>query len=464
MRAREFLRLILESTDEQIKSDLDVIAQAADSDPNIAKQANLGLLSILAFAKKALGINSNEQSIQEDSTTDSTIAELEKILKDYKGQMPPAVVKQINDKIDTLRNQIVAAERSATHQGFNAATGLNPNAIDITLDKVNTDISGKLSALSQIPGAMRATFVQALVNLVTTKVAKFQEIMSFLDACATPDRLIDMPGYLSRDSSGEILPPNDPNYKILKKLAEVNSGSGHSSSGQGEWMFVIAGKGTTKANPGDIEVEGIGKVEVKASSTKEGRSGLTDFTLSSGKQDAENARKFFVKTVNSTLGKEVISNKGASQGGVSSLNPKTVARLNPYFEEMNTKAPGSVQNMVRGMYAIVMPETVEVEQLKLKVDNIINSIDPTGIINLEKVSGPTAALAAAYYKWSNQHTGLMLINVPNMKYSVITDPESIQTLMGKAGLLSISSVFEFRKLPGALTFTREVPKVPKTKK
>jgi hypothetical protein len=54
-----------------------------------------------------------------------------------------------------------------------------------------------------------------------------------------------------------------------------------------------------------------------------------------------------------------------------------------------------------------------------------------------------------------------MINVPNLEYSVITDPENIKNLMGEAGELSLSSVFEFRNLPGAISMTRTSPKIKK---
>ena len=98
-----------------------------------------------------------------------------------------------------------------------------------------------------------------------------------------------------------------------------------------------------------------------------------------------------------------------------------------------------------------MPET----QLDPYIKKIAEAINPDGTVELEKMYGPTATLAAAYYKLSNQHDALLLLNIPTLSYTVVNDPNEMANLMKKdASYLTMSSIFDFRANPGAITFKR----------
>lgn len=121
--------------------------------------------------------------------------------------------------------------------------------------------------------------------------------------------------------------------------------------------------------------------------------------------------------------------------------------------EMNQKSPGSVQSTFKKMWQTIMPEP----ELAPYIDKIVAAIDTSGEVRLENLYGPTAVLAAAYYKLANQHDVLLLLNIPTLSYTVITDAEQMGNLLNQeAAELTMSSVFDFRDNPGAVTFKRVV--------
>ena len=351
---------------------------------------------------------------------------------------------------------IDAIEAQASKEGVTLGVSLarDPDAV---MGNVNEQIEDLLSRLPQIPEDVKTVVADACFG-VFRKTKQIQPILNFLKDCASPDRPIDLPNIIKNGGSGKLLQPNHPYYQIVLQLAKLNPGSGNSASGQGEWMLVLAGSDTKKMHPGDIGV-GKMKVEIKASDTKEGKSSLTDFVLNSKKMPVAQARKILVDSINNTLGRKEVGTGRASEGGISALNDKTLTRLNPLFVEMNRKSKGSVQNTFRKMWETVMPEP----ELKPYINSIVKAIDSDGTVRLEQLYAPTAILAAAYYKLSNKHDILLLLNIPTLSYTVVDDPTSIASLLNQESVeLTMSSIFDFRDNPGAITFKRVVASKIKT--
>jgi len=327
---------------------------------------------------------------------------------------------------------------------------------DAVFENIKTDIHKKVQALHQIPKEIQNSLETALVGVVYHKVAKAEIMFQFLEDCASDStKPIDLPAMVASGGSGQLVDGSNPYFQILAELAKLNPGSGNAASGQGEWMLVLAGKNTKKIHPGDIAIaqgQGDLKIEVKASSTKEGKSKLSDFVLSCGKLDVKRAKEIMHNRTEEILG---------TPRTVPALNPKNIALLNPeVFIPMNAKIKGSVQKMFLDMYTAIAPEP----SMQPYIDSIIKEILPTGEIDLDKMYGPVATLAAKHYQLINKHNSLLLLNIPTLGYSVVTDPKEMLALMGHEQLITMSSIFDFRPNPSALaTFTKIVAKSRKKK-
>jgi hypothetical protein len=351
-----------------------------------------------------------------------------------------------------LQAYLDAIKSQASKEGITTGVALarDPDAV---IQDLNTQINDRLKKLPQIPAEVRSAVAkEAFDTIRQTKNSK--AVLAFLDACVHNDKPIDLESIINKGGSGRLVDPSNPYFEIIRHLAKINPGSGNSSTGQGEWMLVLAGKNTKKISPGDISVGNV-KVEVKASDTKEGKKSLTDFVLNSQKLPLEQAKSHLVNYINNVLGKKAVSVGTATQGGISQLNNITLKRLNPLFVEMNKIKPNSVQEAFIETWRIIMPDTA----LDPYIKKIAEAIDPDGVIDLTKMYGPTATLAAAYYKLSNQHDALLLLNIPSLSYTVVNDPAEMTELMKKdATTLTMSSIFDFREKAGGITFKRLGPK------
>ena len=265
-----------------------------------------------------------------------------------------------------------------------------------------------------------------------------------------------MPSIVSKEGRGNLVEKNNPYYNILVKLAKTNPGSGNAASGQGEYMLVLAGKDTRKINPGDIGVGGE-KIEVKSSDLK-GKSSYTDFVLSSDKLPVAQAKSYFVNEVNKALGRQGIGSGTATSGGISALNDKTLKRLNPLFQEINSKNPGEMQRIIKGLWKTVYTDS----KLDSYIDKIASSVNDDGTLELAKLYAPTAVLSAAAYKLSNQHDALLMLNIPDLSYIVVRDPNEMSNLFQQGAVeLGMTSIFDFRSNPGAPTFIKKFREVIK---
>jgi hypothetical protein len=266
-----------------------------------------------------------------------------------------------------------------------------------------------------------------------------------------------MPNIVKTEGPGNLVEKSSPYFNILLKLAKTNPGSGNAASGQGEYMLVLAGKDTKKINPGDIGVEKE-KIEVKSSDLK-GKSSYTDFVLSSDKLPVAQAKSYFVSEINKILGRQEIESGTATSGGISALNDKTIRRLNPIFQEVNSKKPGAMQEIMKGLWKTVYPDS----QLEQYVDSVVDAVNDDGTLELTKLYGPTAVLSAAAYKLSNTHDALLMLNIPDLSYIVVRDPDKMSEIFEEGAVeLGMTSIFDFRSNPGAPTFIKKFRQSNKT--
>ena len=472
MRAREFTKLLKEFAPptSSISSEiLDILQNQEEGSPVYNSAVSL-LQQIIDTANKnsqtntqpapiPAGIQNQTKQIgnkipmgQEPQTVSESVP------SDLISAAEAAEMKLTPEQLKLFQTKLEQIQKQARAEGFNTGIALARDP-DATMTDTNNQIESLLKNLSQIPKDVKSVVADACFG-VFRKTKQIQPILNFLADCAKPDKPIDLPGIIERGGSGRLMEPNNPYYQIVLQLAKLNPGSGNSASGQGEWMLVLAGTDATKIHPGDISV-GKKKVEIKASDTKEGRTSLTDFSLNSKKLPVAQARKVLVTAINTTLGRNVVGAGRSSEGGISALNNRTLIKLNPLFVEMNRISKGIVQQTFKQMWETVMPEP----ELESYITNVVNAIDVDGTVRLEKLYGPTAVLAAAYYKIINKHDVLLLLNIPTLSYTVVDDPASISGFLNQESVeLTMSSIFDFRDNPGAITFRREVAAKIKTKK
>lgn len=476
MRAREFTKLLKEFAPptSSISSEiLDILQNQEEGSPVYNSAVSL-LQQIIDTANKnsqtntqpapvPAGIQNQTKQIgnkipmgQEPQTVSESVP------SDLISAAEAAEMKLTPEQLKFYQTKLEQIQKQARAEGFNTGIALARDP-DATMTDTNHKIESLLKNLSQIPEDVKSVVADACIG-VWRKTKQLQPILNFLSDCGGSNRPIDLPGIIKKGGSGILMDPNNPYYQIVLQLAKLNPGSGNAASGQGEWMLVLAGTDTKKIHPGDIGVGNelkVLKVEVKASDTKEGKTSLTDFVLNSKKQPVSAARKVLVNAINTTLGRTEVGTGRSSDGGISALNDKTLIRLNPLFQEMNRISKGVVQDTFKQMWETVMTEP----EMEPYIKNIVNAIDGDGTVRLEKLYAPTAVLAAAYYKMSNKHDILLLLNVPTLSYTVVDDPASIADLLSQETVeLTMSSIFDFRENPGAITFKRTVAAKIKTKK
>lgn len=326
------------------------------------------------------------------------------------------------------------------------ARGSDP---DTVFEKISAEFKELLDKRTDLNPAVREVFIKELFDYI--RINKQTDLVKqFLNDCASGNGPIDMPNIVKTPGEGNLVEKSNPYFNILLKLAKTNPGSGNAASGQGEYMLVLAGKGTRKINPGDIGV-GKEKIEVKSSDLK-GKSSYTDFVLSSDKLPVAQAKSYFVNEINKILGEQAIGSGTATSGGISALNDKTLKRLNPIFQKVNSKKPGAMQEIMKGLWKTVYPDS----QLEQYIDAVVNAVNDDGTLELTKLYGPTAALSAAAYKLSNQHDALLMLNIPDLSYIVVRDAAEMSKIFEEGAMeLGMTSIFDFRSNPGAPTFIKK---------
>lgn len=327
---------------------------------------------------------------------------------------------------------------------------------DTVFEKISAEFKELLDKRTDLNPAVREVFIKELFDYI--RVNKQTDLVKqFLNDCVSGNGPIDMPNIVKTEGPGNLVEKSSPYFNILLKLAKTNPGSGNAASGQGEYMLVLAGKDTKKINPGDIGVEKE-KIEVKSSDLK-GKSSYTDFVLSSDKLPVAQAKSYFVSEINKILGRQEIESGTATSGGISALNDKTIRRLNPIFQEVNSKKPGAMQEIMKGLWKTVYPDS----QLEQYVDSVVDAVNDDGTLELTKLYGPTAVLSAAAYKLSNTHDALLMLNIPDLSYIVVRDPDKMSEIFEEGAVeLGMTSIFDFRSNPGAPTFIKKFRQSNKT--
>ncbi len=402
---------------------LDIVSDPT-ADPNLKKDI-MNVLQILASKKPKIQDQEQNQVNEQDDQSD--------------------LIGTIQSDEQYYQKILDSDPRLKAFLEKKIAQASNP---DVVIQNLDQQIESILASIKEIPEDVREAVAQQVFTVVR-KLKNSEVVIKFLQDCAAGNKPIDLPSIVQKGGSGQLLNPGHPYFEIAKYLAKINPGTGNSASGQGEWMLVLAGVDTKKITPGDIEIANL-KTEVKASDSK-GNTKLTDFVLTSSKLPVRQARNHLANSINDLLGRKEIHLGRASEGGISALNRKTLNWLNPLLVEINSKQSGSVQKIFKEMWKMVFEDP----ELDKYIDNVVAAINDDGSIELNNLYGPTATLAAAYYKLSNKHDILLLLNIPSLEYTVINDPTEMSSLFNaEAQLLSMSSIFDFRDNPGAPTFTR----------
>jgi len=324
--------------------------------------------------------------------------------------------------------------KDAEAAGFNVGSALSSSN---AFEKFNKDILSLVSNLKQLPAAFSDEIAKALSHMAV-QGTNHNDLLNFLDACATEERIVDLESIVSDSGSGSFSIPKQY-QEIVKALALITPGSKNAASGKGELMLAAIGKGTTKPAVGDIVV-GTKRIEVKASDGAKGI--LSDFAL--GSQPVGKARTIMVNTVNKTLGRIALLDAPASEqdengvSGISAIGKRNLPMLNKLFAEMGASA---TQTMFRDMFTAVV-----VSKFSKDIDNIVAAINEKGIEEAA-MRAAVIGLLFDYYKAVNKHDGLLTINIPNLTYNYVEDAESFASLSN----VTIGTLFDFRDNPGSIT-------------
>lgn len=427
--------------EREINASLEKIENAVEENPDLEKKVSQELAKIINFAKSLSVDDAKEKEDQvKETSSDNQIANQVKQLKSLVDLIPNADdQKKAQQQIEALE----ALVQKETHP-------------DTVFGKIGDEFKAILEQRRDISPAVREVFIKELFDYI--RVNKQTDLVKqFLNDCVSGNGPIDMPNIVKTEGPGNLVEKSSPYFNILLKLAKTNPGSGNAASGQGEYMLVLAGKDTKKINPGDIGV-GKEKIEVKSSDVK-GKSSYTDFVLSSDKLPVAQAKSYFVSEINKILGRQEIGSGTATSGGISALNDKTIRRLNPIFQEVNSKKPGAMQEIIKGLWKTVYPD----DQLNSYVNAVANAVNSDGTLELSKLYGPTAVLSAAAYKLSNMHDALLMLNIPDLSYIVVRDPDEMSKIFKEGAVeLGMTSIFDFRSNPGAPTFIKKFSQANKS--
>ena len=424
-----FFEFVQPQQGESTVSKLIDIVKDPNADPRL-KNEILAILKQLETAgnkadNKPANPNPQEQ-IATESTASDTIQTIESD-EDY--------YQRILNSDPRLKAVAEQKLKDAEAAGFNVGTALSSSD---AFAKFNDEVVSLVSELKQLPPAFSKEVVKELSNMAV-QGTNHNDLLNFLNACATEERIIDLPSIVSEFGSGSFSIP-EQYREIVKALAQITPGSSNAASGKGELMLAVIGKGTTKPAVGDIVV-GKKRIEVKASD-KGPKGAETDFGF--GSQPVGKARTIMVNTINKTLGRVVLFDGDAGEqdengvSGISGIGTRNLPMLNKLFVEMGADA---TQAMFREMFTAVVGSKFSED-----IDKIVAAIDENGIDATALRSG-VIGLLFDYYKAVNKHDGLLTINLPNLTYNYVEDAESFASLPN----ITIGSLFDFRKKPSSIT-------------
>jgi hypothetical protein len=484
--------ILLESQENSdVNSDLQSIVQSAEVNPKAAQMAKRGLDSIINNIKKLLKKAPKpeptaqqvqpqapvpvepqevpvepqapvqelppEQPLQESIKDQlSQTVETLKIYLDEIGKLPNAdmIMNPILGQISELEKQISDLEAESIRKGFKSGQALAGKPLGKQIEEFKERIKDSLNSLPQLEGQdeIKGIFQDRFVGLLGQGI-DHEEIFSFINICSSANRLIDLPSIISNEDKGSVLSGDAKKYeKILRNLSTVQPFTG-ASTGQGEWLLVMIGKDTFKANPGDIIVKVKGEdrqVELKASGQGKSKSAVTDFTLGAILDVKKAGGKMF-NAIEAITGKKIKR--------IPQINAKNLLYLNPIFVEMNQKDPGSVQNMFRQVFSTVYPS----DDMADPIEEFVGTIPDSGELNIEEMRGAAGMLASEYYKIVNKHDVLMTMNIPTLTFACTANHDTMRKLIDDR-IIHITSLLDFRERPGNVTFKHNTPKTTKEKK
>jgi len=413
---------------ESTVSKLVDIVKDPNTDPRL-KNEILAILKQLETAGAKADSKPADPNPQEQIATESTASDTIQTIEsdeDY--------YQRILNSDPRLKAVAEQKLKDAEAASFNMGAALSSSN---AFEKFNKDILSLVSNLKQLPPAFSDEIAKALSHMAV-QGTNHNDLLNFLDACATEERIVDLESIVSKSGSGSFSIPKQY-QEIVKALALITPGSKNAASGKGELMLAAIGKGTTKPAVGDIVV-GTKRIEVKASDGAKGT--LSDFAL--GSQPVGKARTIMVNTVNKTLGRIALLDAPASEqdengiSGISAIGKRNLPMLNKLFAEMGASA---TQTMFRDMFTAVVGS-----KFSKDIDNIVAAINEKGIEEAT-MRAAVIGLLFDYYKAVNKHDGLLTINIPNLTYNYVEDAESFASLSN----VTIGTLFDFRDNPGSIT-------------
>ena len=215
---------------------------------------------------------------------------------------------------------------------------------------------------------------------------------------------------------------NDP-LAVKAFIALARYGVGVKQKGPGEFaLALLSNKIKLASGEGDLEIEGIGKVELKAAmSTSGGRIGYGGGSQKA-KRDVLEKYAEYIPTI--------IANIGAKGGSLA---------LNPFVQALNTDLPISGENSQENRK---MRKDLMLDLLTMDMDQYAGKIADTISSSEDSVAIEKAYLEQNYnwYKNRDNFDALLLISVLNQKTSMIKDVGSLLSFRFQSGNSSGTSI------------------------
>ena len=391
-------------------------------DPNVDVNLRNDVINILSQLQRKGEQPMNEQSVQPSQI----ISQIESD-EDY--------YQKILDSDPRLKAIAEKKIKEAEATGFTVGAALGQEKPFAGLQKTITDA---VMQLRQLPEMYKKVVAKECIHMVVEGVPH-AHVVKFLQQCATPNRLIDLPTIVSRSGSGT-LPIPEQYVEICRRIARLTPGSSNAATGKGELMLILIGNDTEKATPGDILVDKT-PIEVKASDST--GSALSDFVL--GKMDTKSARTILVNAVNKTAGTTVLLDKEAkfksadgSAVGISGIGRDTLPVLNQYFSQMGRPA---VQQMFSQMLSAAVGSGLDQQ-----ISEVVGSISEDGTLDPAKIIPPMKKLVFDFYQLKNKHAGLLALNIESLNYTMsLTGDE-----FAGAPEILVTKIFDFRPVASSI--------------
>lgn len=321
--------------------------------------------------------------------------------------------------------------KEAETNAFTAGAGLSNDPFE----GLTKQIAEAVRNLTQLPDMYKNSVAKECVHLVVEGLPQ-NTVIKFLHECAKPNRIIDMPTIISKSSRGRLPIPHQF-MSIAEHIARLTPGSSSAAMGKGELLLVLAGKATTKATPGDINVAGT-PIEVKASDIS--GSDVTDFIL--GKMDTKSARTILVSAINKVAGKQVYldneakstaqNKQGETITGISGIGQTTLPKLNQYFSKMG-------KDKVAEMFSKMLHIAVGVG-FDQQITAVVDAISPNGTMNPAEIIPPLKKLVFDVYQTKNKHAGLLSLNLSNFTYTMSRNGDDF----ANSQEIVVTKIFDFR--------------------